>query len=244
MAHEKSKLICLDVPKTPDHYTFKPAEASLPVISASGSGAVYSYHGPHSRTGATLQLAALDSNTCVCDGGKKGSINGIPFHKVELESGGGDCNCVLTELRSRAGGGPGPAAQPNLLGGDLPGRPLLLPPRQHPPRQTPGKAVTNPQLLIEQQRRVWIVTSPQTPPSEKLTYHMKFRFWFQPYSPASSSSPASHTNLLRMYLQTEAWAGEYDVPQCAPGTPAHSCVHQITAHFTVKAVAHNLHPNI
>ena len=37
-----------------------------------------------------------------------------------------------------------------------------------------------------------------------------------------------------MYYQTEANAGEYDVPQCAPGTPADQCVHEITAHFKVS----------
>ena len=39
---------------------------------------------------------------------------------------------------------------------------------------------------------------------------------------------------LTSTLQTEANAGEYDVPQCAPGTPAHLCVHEITAHFKVS----------
>ena len=37
-----------------------------------------------------------------------------------------------------------------------------------------------------------------------------------------------------MYYQTEANAGEYDVPQCAPGTPSDQCVHEITAHFKVS----------
>ena len=54
----------------------------------------------------------------------------------------------------------------------------------------------------------------QTPPAELLTYHMKFRFYFQPYQAAGPSSPASHANLLRMYYQTEAQAGEYDIPKC------------------------------
>ena len=39
---------------------------------------------------------------------------------------------------------------------------------------------------------------------------------------------------LLVYHQTEANAGEYDVPQCAPGTPVHLCVHEITAHFKVS----------
>ena len=37
----------------------------------------------------------------------------------------------------------------------------------------------------------------QTPPEEKLTYHLKFRFYFQPYT----AEPPSHRNLLRMWHQ-------------------------------------------
>ena len=74
----------------------------------------------------------------------------------------------------------------------------------------------------------------QTPPEELLTYHIKFRFYFQPYTEATATKPASHTNLLRMYYQTEANAGEYDIPKCSPTTPSEDCVHEITAHFQVK----------
>merc|ERR1712203_1015477 len=59
----------------------------------------------------------------------------------------------------------------------------------------------------------------QEQPSDLLTYHLKFRFYFQPYEPEVVTSPASlvvpkpasHQNLIRLYFQTEAWAGEYDV---------------------------------
>ena len=42
--------------KTPDHYTFDPRVASVPVISASGTGAVFSYHGPKQRSGLALSI--------------------------------------------------------------------------------------------------------------------------------------------------------------------------------------------
>ena len=94
------------------------------------------------------------------------------------------------------------------------------------------------------------------------------------YEPATPSSPASHRNLLRMWMQvmvslkfyilfgkrkiwviklktlkfheipyiidssimtqTERNSGEYDVVQCAAGTPPRDCVYQITAHFKVS----------
>jgi hypothetical protein len=50
-----------------------------------------------------------------------------------------------------------------------------------------------------------------------LRYHMKFRFWFQVYDPVKPS----HYNLPRIYQQTEANAGEYDIPPAyaLPGLP-------------------------
>jgi hypothetical protein len=58
---------------------------------------------------------------------------------------------------------------------------------------------------------------------ELLRYHMKFRFWYEEYVPASADgkTPASHRNLQRVYQQTEADAGEYDIPPAfaKPGFP-------------------------
>ncbi|KAH3737860.1 uncharacterized protein LOC127850309 [Dreissena polymorpha] len=54
---------------------------------------------------------------------------------------------------------------------------------------------------------------------ELLRYHMKFRFWFQEYK--VDGEQVSHYDLPRIYYQTEAWAGEYDIPPAfaAPGKP-------------------------
>ena len=35
-------------------------------------------------------------------------------------------------------------------------------------------------------------------------------------------------------LQTEANAGEYDIPKADPGTPPHEAIHEITARWQVK----------
>merc|ERR1719197_495321 len=61
---------------------------------------------------------------------------------------------------------------------------------------------------------------------------MKFRFWFQEYKPSgsavvpkgttkSNTTTASHYDLPRIYYQTEANAGEYDIPPAfaKPGFP-------------------------
>ncbi|XP_045181704.2 uncharacterized protein LOC123540595 [Mercenaria mercenaria] len=54
---------------------------------------------------------------------------------------------------------------------------------------------------------------------ELLRYHMKFRFWFQVYE--ANGEQVSHYDLPRIYYQTEAWAGEYDIPPAfaLPGKP-------------------------
>merc|ERR1712098_471488 len=43
----------------------------------------------------------------------------------------------------------------------------------------------------------------QEQPEEEMTYHMKFRFYYQPYVEETLKEPASHTNLIRMWHQTE-----------------------------------------
>lgn len=71
----------------------------------------------------------------------------------------------------------------------------------------------------------------QTPPEEVLEYHMKFRFYFEEYIPGPSPS---HLNLVRLYWQTEAFAGEYDIVPCELGTPPQDCIQVITSRWKVK----------
>ena len=72
---------------------------------------------------------------------------------------------------------------------------------------------------------------------QKDTYHMKTRFWYEEYVPEGKGGKSSHVNLPRMYYQTEAWAGEYDVVKCSDTTPAEECVQEITAHWQVKSMS-------
>ena len=65
---------------TPEHYTFDPATTSLPMINAVGDTVQLAFH--KYRSSATLSLLALDAPTCVCNGGTKGTINGLPFNNV------------------------------------------------------------------------------------------------------------------------------------------------------------------
>ena len=61
------------------------SSSTMPYITASSIGPTFSYHGPKTRGGANLQIYTLDSPTCLCNAGVKGSINGIPFSKNCLE---------------------------------------------------------------------------------------------------------------------------------------------------------------
>lgn len=59
-------------------------------------------------------------------------------------------------------------------------------------------------------------------------YFHKLRIYFEEYEPKKIK------NAFRLYWQTEEWNGEYDIPQCAPGTPPESCVHTITSTFKAQ----------
>ena len=63
-----------------------------------------------------------------------------------------------------------------------------------------------------------------------MTYHLKFRFWYNSYK--------NHNNLERLYFQTEAYAGEYDVPKCNKSDNI-ECVHSITARWITKDMINN-----
>lgn len=82
-------------------------------------------------------------------------------------------------------------------------------------------------LLDKEQENPW--------PDQYLEYRMKWRFYFEEYEPAVQQiAPPSHQNLLRIYWQTEAFAGEYDIPQCSKSTKPEQCVHVITSRFKVR----------
>ena len=63
----------------------------------------------------------------------------------------------------------------------------------------------------------------QKQPENQMSYQLKFRFWFQSYN--------NHEALVRLYFQTEAYAGEYDVPKCIR---PNECVHMITSRWQTK----------
>ena len=66
---------------------------------------------------------------------------------------------------------------------------------------------TSGNILLSKDQNPW--------PENKLTYYMKWRFYFEDYTPApdpkNKPEEATHQDLVRFFKCTEADAGEYDV---------------------------------
>ena len=68
---------------------------------------------------------------------------------------------------------------------------------------------------------------------QPLTYHFKFRFYFQEYD------PQRHTVAYGWNTGIGGNTAEYDVPRCPPGTPTEKCTHEITG--VVTPPGENMH---
>ena len=179
--------------KSADYFTFNPSlDSDIAIISASGTGPNFSYHGTKTKGGSTIQLIATSSYSCVCNSGIKGSINGIPFNRVCRPEPFGDL------VRHK---------NPTCLVQSYQG----------------GLSCCHHQNVL--------LDADQAQPRDVFSYNLKFRFYFQPYSEDEDS--ASHQNLIRLYYQTEAYAGEYDIPKAQPGNPSDTNIHLISARFQV-----------
>ena len=165
------------------------------MLVATGMRPDFAYHGPKTRGGSTLQVAAIDSPTCICNAGIKGAINGVPFGKNCLPEPRGD----LVQQKN-------PTCWIQTYEGGL-------------------SCCHHKNVLLDKD---------QVQPEDVLSYHLKFRFYYQPYRPETRAGPATHQNLIRLYWQTEALAGEYDIPKCDATSPPEQCIHEITAHWQVS----------
>lgn len=169
---------------TSDYFSFN-NQTTIPLLAALGYSGNIAYH--HLKSSNAISINALDGDTCVCDDGSNGFINGIPFSK----------RCA-----------PEPTA--DLL------------------------QQKNPTCFIETYQgglscchhKNVLLDADQIQPEDQMTYHLKFRFWYEDYK--------NHNSLIRLYFQTEAYAGEYDIPKCTIETPPEECVHSITARWQAK----------
>ena len=173
-----------------DYYTFTKDMANIPVLLAVGNTPNLKYH--KVRGTNNLYLSALNGNTCICDIGERGTINGLGFSKNCLGEPRGD---LLQQYN--------PTCFIDTYQGGL-------------------SCCHHKNILLD---------SDQVQPEHEMTYQLKFRFWFQEYY--------GQQQLERFYYQTEAYAGEYDIPKCEVGTPPEYCIHSITAHFQGRDMVDN-----
>ena len=167
---------------TSDYYSFTNNKGSINIIGAIGKNKIYSYH--KKRTGTILYYINDIDNTCICNNGIKGYINGILFSKICAKE-------PIADLYHQKN----PTCSINTYQGGL-------------------SCCHHKNILLDKN---------QIQPVHKMSYQLKFRFWFQSYN--------KHESLVRLYFQTEAYAGEYDVPICIK---PYECIHMITARWQTK----------
>lgn len=168
---------------TSDHYSFEPdTAATINFITAIGSSQVFAYHKAHAP--ATISLVTNEQAAHICDAGAQGDL---------CEAGGTGCDSFVKTCVAPPDGTllsqHNPTCTSRSYGGGL-------------------RCCTHKRIMLD-------ADQPIRP--ELLRYHMKFRFWFQEFTPEvkhpnGTTTPPSHYNLPRLYQQTEANAGEYDVP--------------------------------
>jgi len=173
---------------TDDHYTFHPHHvATLNFISAVGSSPVFGYHKSH--TASLTTFTSPGQPTCVCDLGSEGKLCGTN----NTGCGAFTKSCLVKSQGGVLGDQRNPTCNSLTYAGGL-------------------RCCGHKRIMLDADQEVR---------PELLQYHMKWRFWFQEYVPSGSkttpqgttkNTTASHYDLPRIYFQTEANAGEYDIP--------------------------------
>jgi hypothetical protein len=186
---------------TKDHYTFG-GDSTFNYISAVGGSQFFAQHRAHDSL--TMSLMAPTGPTCVCTTGITGQL----------------CETNATSCRKFS---KNCAAHSPTLGNNHEASGDLLAQRNptcNSVQYAGGLSCCHHnRIMLDKEQTRWDAdTDPVTGKSNLLRYHMKFRFWYQEYKPAvaaSGATPAtnaSHEDLPRIYFQTEANAGEYDIP--------------------------------
>lgn len=184
-----------------NHYTFPTDALSIPFIAAVGKSATFAPHGDAPHGTATLHLWPVASPVCVC------STPAAPF-------GEGSGTIVYAPTGENFGFNQRRRC-PTQPRGDLI--------HQRNPTCDVRTYVGGMQvckhgwhLLDADQDIPWL--------DQPLVYYKKFRVYFQEYV------PKHHVNIERHDWGVGSGGNhdEYDVPQCARGTPVDKCTHTVT----------------
>jgi len=209
----------------PEYYSFSPSTATVPFISAVGSGPQFGYHKNKEPSSITLLPTGTAAGACVCAskeipfGHAKGSLKYVPVPGQKADTGSGTVtfgnNCA-------------PAPRTDLLTQKNPTCDL----RTYVGGQIACHHMWS--LLDADQEIPWA--------DEPLEYSLKFRFWYQEYN-------ASYHTSVKRTTWGIASPVEYDVPKCGPGVMGctqsadGNWVHTITGTFqgSGKLVAAHFH---
>ena len=186
--------------KTADYFTFDAQVSTIPMINAIGGTPKLAFH--KNKDPVTLSLLPVGGGgACVCQGSpapfgsKKGKLHYNPTNQTGERGADGEVsfgnNCA-------------PAPRTVLLEQKNPTCDI----RSYVGGQTACHHMWS--LLDADQDIPW--------PDQPLEYHLKVRFWVQPYN-ASYHTPVSHHATWGI-----ASPVEYDVPKCGPGIPGCSAV--------------------
>ena len=80
---------------------------------------------------------------------------------------------------------------------------------------------------------VHLLDADQRLPTKVDEFFLKFRFYYEE-NPIVVTDPQATKNVFFMFREVEFNHGEYDVPQCTPGSDPRECVHTLVSNFQVK----------
>jgi len=192
---------------TKNHKTFNPAVSTLKYINAVGSSQKFAYHkvGSLGHSAGMISLAAPTGATCVCNPSHTGALCNTMLNVTGVTGKPGSCATFVKHCVGH---------KDSLAGGSG----SLL--QQQNPTCNSGQYSGG--LSCCSHKRVMLdADQTKDDAGPTLNYHMKIRYWFQEYEPKNAAKvaplapkgfTASHHDLPRIYQQTEANAGEYDIP--------------------------------
>jgi len=191
-----------------EHYAIPTAAGALEIISAVGDSATLSYH--KSRTGGQIVLLSTSAPSCVCTASQTEYLTYMEGSPLESIQQFGGYNC-LDEPRSdmlRKGDGTGRATQNAACA-----------------MQTyhGGLQCCKHHFFLTDREQAAQV------PAAVDTYFLKWRYYFQEYTPPTAAAAASHTHLHHWVFLIDADVNDYEE---APGNGIGS----IHAHLTAETM--------
>jgi hypothetical protein len=185
---------------TAQHYTLPTAPTQLNLITAIGDSVALAYH--KARTGAQIVLAPSDAAACVCQPTQKHLLSYMNKSTVDW----GGYNCV-DEPRSDM-----------LRHGD-----------------TTGRNVSNNACKMETYmgglqccKHSWYLTDVEQAaqiPAKTDVYYLKWRYYFQEYTPSTPAAKASHKHLHHWVFLVDQSINDYEEDNAEYGTKSIGHIH-------------------